>query len=92
MEQIESKGGGFKSVTENIDTTTSAGKMMMQMVGDFAEFERNMLKERTRKGLDYAKEQGRVGGRKPKLKPIQMEEIIQLHKKRKICPGIGDAF
>ena len=72
MEQIESKGGGFKSLTENIDTTTSAGKMMMQMVGVFAEFERNMLKERTRKGLDYAKVQGRVGGRKPKLKPMQI--------------------
>lgn len=92
MEQIESKGGGFKSVTENIDTTTSAGKMMMQMVGVFAEFERNMLKERTRKGLDYAKEQGRIGGRKPKLKPIQMEEIIQLHKKGKSVPELAMLF
>lgn len=92
MEQIESKGGGFKSLTENIDTTTSAGKMMMQMVGVFAEFERNMLKERTKKGLDYAKEQGRIGGRKPKLKSMQIEEIIQLHKKGKSAPELAILF
>ena len=55
MEQIENKEAGFKSLTESIDTTTSAGKMMIQMVGVFAEFERNILKERTRKGLEYAK-------------------------------------
>ena len=41
--------------------TTSAGKMMMQMVGVCAEFERGMLKERTLKGLQYAREQGRIG-------------------------------
>lgn len=52
--------------------------MMMQMVGVFAEFERNMLRERTQKGLEYAKGQGRVGGRKPKLKAIQIQEIVQL--------------
>ena len=51
MEQIETQEAGFKSLTETIDTTTYAGKMMMQMVGVFAEFERNMLRERTRKGL-----------------------------------------
>src|SRR5690606_9782431 len=79
MEQIESRGAGFRSLTESIDTTTSAGKMMMQMVGVFAEFERSMLKERTIKGLEYAKGQGRVGGRRPKLKQIQVQEIVQLY-------------
>lgn len=92
MEQIESKGGGFKSLTENIDTTTSAGKMMMQMVGVFAEFERNMLKERTRKGLDYAKEQGRVGGRNSKLNFKQKEEIINLHQNGKSAPELAVLF
>ena len=92
IEQIESKGCGFKSITENIDTTTSAGKMMMQMVGVFAEFERNMLKERTRKGLEYAKEQGRVGGRKSKLKTIQKEEIIQSYKSGKSAFELSQLF
>ena len=48
---------------------------MMQMVGSFAEFERAMIRERTRAGLDQARQQGRVGGRKPKLTAQQVGEI-----------------
>ena len=92
MEQIEIKEAGFKSLTESIDTTSSAGKMMMQMVGVFAEFERNMLKERTKKGLEYAKQQGRVGGRRPKLKPIQVEEILQFHQNGKSALELSQLF
>ena len=44
-----------------MDTTTPAGRMMMQMVGAFAEFERAMLKERTKAGLDAARKEGRIG-------------------------------
>ena len=58
MEKIDQKGAGFKSLTESIDTTTSGGRMMMHIVGAFAEFERSMLKERTRHGLHAAREQG----------------------------------
>ncbi len=58
---------GFRSLTEAIDTTTPAGRMMMQMVGAFAEFERAMLRERTKVGLDAARQEGRIGGRRPKL-------------------------
>ena len=54
MDRIADAGAGFRSVTENIDTTTPAGRMMMQMVGAFAEFERAMLRERTKAGLDSA--------------------------------------
>jgi DNA invertase Pin-like site-specific DNA recombinase len=50
----------------------------MQIVGTFAEFERAMLRERTRNGLEAARKQGRVGGRRPKLKTHQQEEIVQL--------------
>lgn len=92
IEQLEAKGAGFKSLTESIDTTTSAGKMMMQMVGVFAEFERNMLKERTMKGLEYAKRQGRVGGRRPKLKPIQIQEIVQLYTTGKSAVELSQLF
>ena len=92
MEQIENKGAAFKSLTESIDTSTSAGKMMMQMVGVFAEFERSMLKERTLKGLQYARGQGRVGGRRPKLKPSQVEEIIKLSKKQKSASELAELF
>jgi DNA invertase Pin-like site-specific DNA recombinase len=53
-------------------------RQMMQMVGSFAEFERAMLKERTKAGLDSARKEGRIGGRPPKLKPQQQQEIIKL--------------
>jgi DNA invertase Pin-like site-specific DNA recombinase len=57
--------------------------MMIQMVGSFAEFEREMLRERTKAGLDAARKEGRVGGRRPKLKPEQRREIIRLVTKGK---------
>ncbi len=59
MERLGEAGAGFRSLTEAIDTTTPAGRMMMQMVGAFAEFERAMLRERTKAGLDAARQEGR---------------------------------
>ncbi len=78
MERIQKEKGGFRSLTEAIDTTTAAGRMMMQMVGSFAEFEREVLRERTQAGLKAARKGGRVGGRRPKLKPEQQKEIVRL--------------
>ena len=52
--------------------------MMMQMVGAFAEFERAILRERTKAGLDAARKQGRIGGRRPKLRPHQQDEIVTM--------------
>lgn len=75
LKQIEGRGAGFRSLTKNIDTTTPAGRMMMQMVGSFAEFERAMIRERTKAGLEQARAAGRIGGRRPKLTPAQQEEI-----------------
>jgi DNA invertase Pin-like site-specific DNA recombinase len=78
LEKITEVGGGFRSITEHVDTTTPPGRMMLQMLGAFAEFERSMIKERTRMGLKAARERGRIGGRKPKLKPNQRAEIIKM--------------
>ena len=78
LEKIELAGASFLSLTEAIDTGTPAGRMMMQIVGSFAEFERAMLKERTRHGLEAARAAGRVGGRKPKLTPQQKNEIVAM--------------
>jgi len=83
MERVQEKRAGFRSLTESVDTTTPAGRMMMQMVGAFAEFERAMLKERTLAGLEVARKEGRVGGRPPKLKAQQRQEIVKLVKKGK---------
>ena len=76
MEKIEAAGAGFRSLTEAIDTTTPAGRMLMQMLGSFAEFERAMIRERTNAGLETARKQGRIGGRKPKLTAEQRKEIV----------------
>src|SRR6266850_8377991 len=78
MERLGEARAGFRSLTEAIDTTTPAGRMMMQMVGSFAEFERAMLRERTQAGLASARSQGRIGGRRPKLGPQQQAAIVDL--------------
>jgi DNA invertase Pin-like site-specific DNA recombinase len=78
MERLAESKAGFRSLTEAIDTTTAAGRMMMQMVGSFAEFERAMLRERTKIGLEAARHEGRMGGRRPKLTPQQQAEIVRM--------------
>lgn len=50
---------------------------MMQMVGAFAEFKREMIRERTKAGLDAARDEGRIGGRRPKLKDDQQQDVIE---------------
>ena len=76
MERIKESGAGFRSLTESIDTTTPAGRMMMQMVGSFVEFERAMIRERTSAGL-AARAEGRIGGRRRKLTDRQRAEIAE---------------
>ncbi len=77
MERIAGAGAGFRSLTESVDTTTPAGRMMMQMVGAFAEFERAMIRERTSAGLAAARAEGRIGGRRPKLDAAKRREIAE---------------
>jgi len=60
--QLDTLGIGFRSVTENIDTTTSGGKLIFHIFGALAEFERNLIRERTQAGLTAARARGRHGG------------------------------
>jgi len=69
VNDLEARKVGFKSLTENIDTTTPGGKLVFHLFGALAQFERDLIKERTTAGLRVAREQGRVGGR-----PIVMTE------------------
>ncbi|APF36458.1 resolvase [Chelatococcus daeguensis] len=78
MEKIDRAGAAFRSLTEAIDTTTASGRMTMQMLGSVAEFEREMIRERTRAGLERARREGRRGGRRPKLSERQRREIIHM--------------
>lgn len=78
LEKIEGMGAHFQSLTESIDTSTPAGRLMMHIVGSFAEFERAMLQERTRAGLESARRNGRIGGRRPKLNDEQERELVKM--------------
>jgi DNA invertase Pin-like site-specific DNA recombinase len=78
LEKVAESEAGFQSLTESIDTTTPAGRMLMQILGSFAEFERAMIRERTKAGLLHAREQGRIGGRKPKLSERQRAEVLKM--------------
>lgn len=63
INELNDKGIGFKSITENIDTTTSGGKLVFHIFGALAEFEREVIRERTNAGLTAARARGRLGGR-----------------------------
>ncbi len=64
---LATRGIGFKSVTEQIDTTTPNGKLVFHLFGSLAEFERDLIRERTNAGLAAARARGRLGGRPKKL-------------------------
>src|SRR5450755_1684404 len=67
VEKLRLRNIGFRSLTESIDTTTAQGVLIFHMFSALAEFERALIRERTRAGLKSAKLMGRTGGRPPKL-------------------------
>lgn len=67
VENLDARGVGFRSITEAIDTTTPGGKLVFHIFGALAEFERSIIRERTKAGLKAARDRGRLGGRPPAL-------------------------
>lgn len=65
VKELEESGIGFKSLTENIDTTTPGGRLVFHLFGALAEFERDLIRERVQSGLKSARARGRKGGRPP---------------------------
>jgi DNA invertase Pin-like site-specific DNA recombinase len=65
MSQLEKNGAGLQSLTEAIDTTTPGGRLIFHVFGALGQFERDLIRERTRAGLAAAASRGRRGGRKP---------------------------
>ena len=63
VRQFEAHGVGFRSISESIDSTTAGGRLVFQIFGAMAEFERNLVRERTQAGLSSARARGRHGGR-----------------------------
>jgi DNA invertase Pin-like site-specific DNA recombinase len=79
LTELHLRNIGFRSLTENIDTTTSGGKLIFHIFGALAEFERDLIRERTNAGLTAARSRGKKGGR-PKS-PLSEEKKLQLAKK-----------
>jgi len=91
---LNERGIGFKSLQENIDTTTSGGKLVFHIFGALAEFEREIIRERTRAGLTAARSRGRTGGRPKALsaKEVQMLRNMAADKSltvADICKTLG---
>lgn len=94
VNQLENKGIGFQSLTEAIDTTTAGGKLVFHIFGALAEFERELIRERTKMGLMSAKAKGRMGGRPNKLTPQQVKMVKDMmasgnYKVNDICEQFG---
>src|SRR3954467_14990944 len=70
--ELNDRKVGFRSLTENIDTTTSGGKLVFHIFGALAEFERDIIRERTTAGLEAARARGRFGGRRSVMPPAKL--------------------
>jgi DNA invertase Pin-like site-specific DNA recombinase len=79
VEDLEKRGVNLIIMSQNIDTSTSSGRLMFQMFGMIAEFERELIRERTMVGLKSARARGRVGGRKHLLTKEQIENLKLVH-------------
>lgn len=73
LTDLSAKDIGFRSLTENIDTTTSGGRLVFHIFAALAEFERDLIRERTRAGLAAARARGRIGGRPRTLSAAQIK-------------------
>ena len=78
LRRIDDAGAQFRSLTEPIDTTTAAGRLMLQLLGAFAEFERSLIRERSSAGLVAARERGVKLGRPSKLTAKQGAAICRM--------------
>ena len=94
VSQLEARGIGLKSLHESIDTTSSSGKLIFHVFGALAEFERNLIRERTQAGLAAARARGRRGGRPKSLDAAKRTIAVNLYDEKKhsvkeICEVMG---
>ena len=77
-QDLQGRGVGLESLTERIDTVSTTGKLVFHVFAALAEFERNLIRERTLAGLKAARARGRNGGRPKKLNPKELKTIRTL--------------
>ncbi|HEY8689632.1 MAG TPA: recombinase family protein [Clostridium sp.] len=84
VDQIERKGANIKSLKESwLDTTTPQGKLMFTFMAGISQFERDLISQRTKEGLEAARARGRKGGRKPKLDDNKKKALYELYQQKK---------
>lgn len=79
INELHTKNINFISLQESIDTTSPSGKLVFHLFASLAEFERDMIIERTKAGLSAARARGRVGGRRKKLTPEKLKQVKALY-------------
>ncbi len=94
VEDLKAQGVGLKSLEESIDTTHPNGELILHLFGSLAQFERTLIKERTRAGLAAARARGRMGGRRKRLNAAKRAHAVALwrgreHTVREICTLMG---
>ena len=93
-EALRTQGVGLKSLKEAIDTDSGSGRLIFHIFGALAEFERALIRERTRAGLQAARARGRQGGRRKRLDTGQRVHAVELYRSRRhtvkeICALMG---
>ncbi len=90
---LDERGVGFRSLRENIDTTTAGGRLVFHLFGALAQFERELIRDRTVAGLTAARARGRVGGRPSKLSVEQVRQARRMYDARELTvEQIGDVL
>jgi DNA invertase Pin-like site-specific DNA recombinase len=93
VETIKERGAGFRSLAEDIDTTTPAGRLVFHVFASIAQFERERISERTKEGLASARKRGRIGGRPPALTSVQKIEVQRMRdEEHRAVPEIARLF
>ncbi|SPJ26469.1 DNA-invertase hin [Palleronia abyssalis] len=93
VDQIQARGAGFRSLGEDIDTTSPAGRLVFHVFASIAQFERERIVERTKERLEAARKRGRIGGRPPALTPAQKAEVRQMRDvEHRAIPEIAALF
>ena len=82
-----------RSLAEDIDTTSPAGRLVFYVFASIAQFERERIVERTKEGLEAARRRGGIGGRPPALSPAQKEEVKRMRDvEHRLIPAVADLF
>lgn len=94
IEELGNRGIGFRAIQEGLDTSSSGGKLIFHVFGAISQFEKELIQERTRAGLESAKARGRLGGRPRKLTPSKIELAQKLSLQEnlsvgQICEALG---